>query len=157
MARAKPKPRASLYDRDFFAWTQEQAALLRQGAARQQDTHLDLEHLAEEIDSLGKRDRRALTTNIARVIEHLLKLQYARSHEPRAGWETSVDVHRTKALKILADSPGLRRELPNLLGESYHDGRRWAARSLRSAVDSKAFAESCPYTLEQILDHDWWP
>lgn len=79
MARAKPKPRASLYDRDFFAWTQEQAALLRQGAARQQDTHLDLEHLAEEIESLGKRDRRALTTNIARVIEHLLKLQYARA------------------------------------------------------------------------------
>lgn len=117
-ARRNLSQAQSLYDRDFFAWTQQQAALLRQEAARKPTTALDLENLAEEIDSLGKRDRRALASQIARITEHLLKLQYARAKEPRAGWENSVDAHRSKARRILADSPGLKGELTRILSES---------------------------------------
>jgi hypothetical protein len=65
----------SAYGRDFFAWTWEQAQRLRR-AATGAPADLDLENLAEEIESLGKRDRRALTSNVARVIERLLKLQF---------------------------------------------------------------------------------
>jgi hypothetical protein len=151
-----PKARFG-YDRDFFAWTQQQAEFLRREAILRPGTDLDLENLAEEIESLGKRDRRALTNNVARIAEHLLKLQYSPATDPRPGWESSVDVHRSKARKILADSPGLRSDLQATLGESYDDGRRRAARALRGEIDPKALPERCPYTVDQILDHDWWP
>ena len=108
MAKAKQElPKAeSLYNRDFVGWTQQQAQLLRREATLKSGTDLDLENLAEEIESLGKRDRRALTNNVARVAEHLLKLQYLPAKDPRPGWENSVDVHRSKARKILGNSPG---------------------------------------------------
>jgi Domain of unknown function DUF29 len=159
MAKAKrdlPEPQ-SPYDRDFFAWTQQQADLLRRAAARERTPDLDFENLAEEIESLGKRDRRALASQIARITEHLLKLQYSRAEESRPGWENSVDVHRSKARRILADSPGLKGELETILKESYEDGRRFAARSLRTELDPKTLPEVCPYRLDQILDRDWWP
>ena len=147
----------TLYDRDFFAWTQQQAALLRRAVAHEPNSDLDFQNLAEEIESLGKRDRRALISQIARVIEHLLKLQYSRAEGTRPGWERSVDVHRAKARRILADSPGLKAELETIVSESYEDGRRFAGRSLRNEIDPKALPEACPYTLDQILDQAWWP
>jgi Domain of unknown function DUF29 len=147
----------SLYDRDFFAWTQQQAALLRREAARRPTTDLDLGNLAEEIDSLGKRDRRALASQIARITEHLLKLQHGRAAQPRAGWENSVDAHRSRARRLLADSPGLKGELGTILSESYEDGRRRAARLLRGELDPATLPEACPYSLDQILERDWWP
>lgn len=147
----------SLYDRDFVGWTQQQAELLRHEATLRPGSDLDLANLAEEIESLGKRDRRALTNNIARIAEHLLKLQYSPAKDPRPGWENSVDVHRSKARKVLADSPGLRADLLDSLAESYGDARRRAARALRGEADPKVLPDGCPYTLDQILDHDWWP
>jgi hypothetical protein len=159
MAKVRQElPKAKVgYDRDFFGWTQHQAELLRREAALRPGTGLDLENLAEEIESLGKRDRRALTNNVARIAEHLLKLQYSPAKDPRPGWENSVDVHRSKARRILADSPGLSSDLQDTLGESYDDGRRCAARALRGELDPKLLPERCPYTVDQIIDHDWWP
>jgi len=159
MAKVRQElPKAQVgYDRDFFGWTQHQAELLRREAALRPGTSLDLENLAEEIESLGKRDRRALTNNVARIAEHLLKLQYSPAKDPRPGWENSVDVHRSKARRILADSPGLSSDLQDTLGESYDDGRRCAARALRGELDPKLLPERCPYTVDQIIDHDWWP
>jgi len=159
MAKAKRdlSESQSLYDRDFFAWTQQQAALLRRGTGGGPTAGLDFGNLAEEIESLGKRDRRALASQIVRITEHLLKLQHAQADEPRAGWENSVDAHRSKARRILADSPGLKGELEKILSESYEDGRRAAARSLRGALGLKALPETCPYSLDAILDPDWWP
>jgi hypothetical protein len=159
VAKAKPElpetPR--LYERDFVAWTRQQADLLRRAAAVGSTTDLDFANLAEEIESLGRRDRRALAAQLTRMTEHLLKLQHAQAEEPRAGWESSVDAHRAKARRILTDSPGLKAELEVLLGESYDDGRRLAARSLRTDLGLKTLPETCPYSLEQILDRDWWP
>jgi hypothetical protein len=136
MAKAKrdlPQAR-SRYDRDFFAWTREQAAVLRREAARGAASDLDLENLAEEIESLGKRDRRALTSQIARITERLLKLQHSQSRTGR------------KRAGFLADRPGLKGELKTMLSESYEDGRRFAVRSLRNDLDPATLPETCPYT-----------
>jgi Domain of unknown function DUF29 len=159
MAKVRQElPKAKVgYDRDFFGWTQQQAELLRRAAALRPGTDLDVENLAEEIESLGKRDRRALTNYVARIAEHLLKLQYSPAKDPRPGWENSVDVHRSKARRILADSPGLGSDLQDMLGESYDEGRRRAARALSGEVDPKVLPERCPYAVDQLLDHDWWP
>jgi len=99
---------ASLYEQDFFAWTEEQAALLRNAAAPRQNTPFDLEHLAEEIESLGISERRVLRREIARIIEHLLKLDHSPATEPRSVWRHAGKLHRSEALAILRTSPSLR-------------------------------------------------
>jgi hypothetical protein len=92
---------------------------------------------------LGKRDRRALAGQLARITEHLLKLQHAKAQEPRPGWENSVDVHRSKAMRIRADSPGLKSELTTILSESHDDGRRFAARALRNELGPETLPNTC--------------
>ena len=156
-----PKAKAG-YDRDFFAWTQQQAELLRRAAAGEPAADLDLENLAEEIESLGKRDRRALTNNVARIAEHLLKLQYFEAailarQGPASGMGELSRRAPLEGAQNPGGQPGLRSDLQDTLGESYDDGRRRAARALRGELDPKALPERCPYTVDQILDHDWWP
>jgi Domain of unknown function DUF29 len=83
-----------------------------------------------------------------------LKLQFGRADEPRTGWENSVDGRRSKARRILADSPGLKGELSSLLSEGYEDGRRRAARVLRADLGPVILPDACPYSLDQRLDRD---
>src|SRR5688572_3622093 len=90
---------AELYDEDFLLWTQEQAKLLREAAARRVNFPLDWENLAEEIESLGRSDRRELRSRITTIIEHLLKLEHSPVHEPREGWLDTVDRSRHEAEK----------------------------------------------------------
>jgi hypothetical protein len=84
----------ALYDQDFVRWTEEQAAALRQAKSQSlagtegSNLPLDWENLAEEIESLGKSDRRELRSQITRVLRHLLKLEATPAAEPRAGWRS---------------------------------------------------------------------
>jgi Domain of unknown function DUF29 len=79
---------SALYDEDFVRWTEEQAAALRR--AKGSSLPLDWENLAEEIESLGKSDRRELRSQITRISRRLLKLEVSPAREPRAGWRTNV-------------------------------------------------------------------
>ena len=76
----------SLYATDYYAWTRQQAAALRAMAARRPRSALDLENLAEEIESLGRSDWRAARSQVQRAIEHLLKLELSPAREPRVQW-----------------------------------------------------------------------
>lgn len=137
------------YDRDFYQWTQQQAALLRQG----QLSRLDLENLAEEIESMGKSDRRALGGHLTNVLLHLLKWQY----QPRrrsASWALSINNGRQEIDWIIQDSPSLRPRLPALLQDAYPTARRNAAAQTRLAL--KNFPETCPFSAEQVIG-DYWP
>src|SRR4029077_7212096 len=98
-----------LYDQDFFLWTQEQAEALRR--TKESNLPLDWENLAEEIESLGKSDRRELAAQITRILRHLLKLEVSPAVESRAGWRESVADARTAIELVLGDSPSLRREV----------------------------------------------
>ena len=104
----------SLYDEDFVAWTEQQAEALR-AAGRGTNQLLDWENLAEEIESLGKSDRRALHSQIYRIISHLAKLQFSPARDPRLGWRESVRDGRFEAELLLNDSPSLRRELDRIV------------------------------------------
>ncbi|HST76453.1 MAG TPA: DUF29 domain-containing protein, partial [Acetobacteraceae bacterium] len=94
-----------LYDRDVAQWSSEQARALRE----RDHTRLDYDHLAEEIESLAKADRRALESHVASVIQHLMKLQASPATEPRRGWQDSVIEARAAIRRLLRDSPSLRR------------------------------------------------
>lgn len=99
-------PAQSLYDRDFYAWTQQQAAELRRLRGINHG-NVEIEHVAAEIEDLGKRDRRALESNLHEMLRHLIKLAWSPAHEPRAGWLREVRSHWRNARAIVQDSPNL--------------------------------------------------
>ncbi|AWK86636.1 DUF29 domain-containing protein [Azospirillum thermophilum] len=144
------------YDDDFYAWTQEQARLLREAASERSNSPIDHENLAEEIEGMGRSDARALNSALMRVIEHLLKLDHSPAAAPRAGWRSSVINHRIEALEQLETSPSLRNRIE--LERAYRNALRLAADGLaRDGIAPHALPAECPYTLGQLLDHDWWP
>lgn len=144
------------YDDDFFAWTQDQARLLREAAAERVNLPLDFAHLALEIEDMGKSDRRSVQSALARVIEHLLKLEFSPAADPRGGWRKSVREHRAAALDALDDSPSLRGRID--LATAWRRGRGFAVDGLeQDRVDERLLPTDCPYDLDQLLDENWWP
>jgi hypothetical protein len=138
------------YEDDLFAWTQEQAALLRAHAA----DGIDWENLAEEIESVGGSDRRELESRLTVILLHLLKWQ---AQPPLRGssWRKSLRTQRREIRKLLKQSPSLRREVPGMLPEAYAD-------ALKDAIDETGlradiFPSMCPYTPGDVLDEDYLP
>ncbi len=146
-----------LYEEDFYAWTRDQARALRRLAASRPNLGLDFPHLIEEVADLGTSQRDAVRSQLRRVIEHCLKLEYSPARDPRAGWqETMVNARIELEDKLTATlHRGLRRRLPKL----YDQARRAAAASLRvhGETEAAALPETCPYRLADLLRHDWYP
>ena len=147
-----------LYDEDFHAWTREQAKALHRLAETRPNDEIDFRHLVEEVRDLGKSERDAVRSQLARILEHLLKLEHSPAREPREGWyDTIGDARRELYFKL---SPSLRRDAAARLPELYALARRHAAQSLtrHGEVDAAAvLPEACPYTLAQLVDEDWLP
>jgi hypothetical protein len=139
---------STLYDTDFYAWTQEQAALLRDHAW----DALDLEHLIEEMESLGISDYRAIRSAVYQVLVHLLKWRYQPGRRsPR--WRASLVEHRNRLERDL--TPTLGRELPAMVVAEYPRACRKA--SAQTGLSLNTFPGTCPWTVKQILDHDFYP
>src|SRR5690348_12394884 len=119
-------PDGPRYENDFYAWTQHQAEVLRTMPVS--DNRFDREHVAEEIEDLGKSERDAVRSQIRRIIEHLLKLAYSPAQTPRFDWMHSI----SDARAILEDkiSPTLRRDVEAALERLYAAARRSAALAL---------------------------
>ena len=147
-----------LYDQDFFLWTQQQAAALRRAQAS--NLPLDWENLAEEIESLGKSDRRELASQVTRILRHLLKLTISPAAEPRAGWRSSVNEARSQIELLLEDSPSLRREVDSLIQKRVRAAAKLAAADLEQhrepAEGIRVQLEQVGFTAEQVLG-DWFP
>jgi hypothetical protein len=144
------------YDDDFYAWTQYQARVLREMPAP--DNRFDREHVAEEIEDLGKSERHTVESQISRIIEHSLKIAYSQAERPRYGWMGSIaDARRILRQKL---TPTLRRHAEGVLAELYADGREAADLALREHGEHDAAAALplvCPYTLDQVLSREWYP
>jgi hypothetical protein len=146
-------PGDTLYDTDFAAWTEQQAALLRAGRI----DAADIDHIAEEIESLGRSERRAMESALMRVIEHLLKLAYSPASGPRDGWRQSVTVQRLEYEALADDNPGLvaRVRLPTV----YDRARRLAGLSLseHDGLSMAVLPAACPWTMAELADTAFWP
>jgi Domain of unknown function DUF29 len=148
-----PRPTADLYEEDFYVWTEIQADLLR---ARRFDA-LDLENLIEEVEALGRAEKKEVLSNATVIIEHLLKLQYSPAQDPRSDWIDSVLEHRNRLEYDL--TPRLRQILQDDLPRVYEVARRTAERRHRAHGENaaaSALPAACPYTPDQITG-DWWP
>jgi len=149
---------SELYDRDFFLWTQEQATALR--AVKDSNLPLDWDNLAEEIESLGKSDRRELRSQIRRIMRHLLKLEISPALDPRGGWCSTIADSRSEIEDVLQDSPSLGREVDRMIAEELNTAAKFAAADLRQHGEPAdavwARLEKGGFTAEQVLG-DWFP
>lgn len=164
-----------LYDRDYYTWARQQADALR----RRDFDAVDWEKVTEEIEALVRGEESSLGSQYARIIEHMLKLQYRQATEidPVAGWENSVDHARAEIDEILEDSSGLKDKRDQLFHEAWPRARRRAIKahvnhatatirndSLRHRERkrltrewSRALPQENPYTRQQVEDSDWLP
>jgi hypothetical protein len=141
---------SGLYDADFFRWTETMAAALRSGDLSQ----LDLENLAEEIESLGRSDRRELKSRLVVLLHHLLKWQF--QPELRStSWRGTLNEQRRRLRDLLEDSPSLRSVLGLSLDQCYADSRREAADE--TGLPIALFPIDCPHAIEEILNVEFLP
>jgi hypothetical protein len=143
-------PKIGLYEADFYAWTQEQAKLLK----HQQWSQLDLPNLIEEIESLGKQERAELRNRLKVLIGHLLKWEYQAARRSRS-WLMTIRVQRRDTQELLEENPSLQPYLEEALQKSYESGRDLAVKETNLPL--KNFPTNCPYTLEEILSDRFYP
>jgi hypothetical protein len=140
----------SRYDTDFYAWTEEQVHLLR---TRRFDA-LDLTHLIEEIDDLGKREKRSLSSHLAVLLGHLLKWHCQPDYSYKKSWRATIRTQRRALGKLLRDNPSLGPLLTDMIVEAYPDALDLVV--AETPLDYPALPQTCPWTEEQILG-DFWP
>lgn len=141
-----------LYARDIVAWAERQAHLLRAGRLGE----LDVAHLAEEIEDVGKSERRELASRMSALLTRLLKWQ----HQPdRRGssWEATIRDQRHRIGRRLVRAPSLKTCLtdPDWWLDAWGDARTEAAREIGAGFE--AFPTMCPWTAAEILDPEFWP
>ena len=142
--------KSPLYDRDFFAWSRQQAELLRAGKLAQ----ADIEHIAEEIDSMGRTEKRELISRLSVLLLHLLKWRY-QAEKRGPSWEASIRVQRNRLADHLDDNPSLKPLLPQALASAYRDASLEAV--AETGLPSSTFPEACPWTVEQVLEGGFYP
>jgi hypothetical protein len=139
-----------LYDTDFYAWTQAQAAALQ----AKDWPALDLDHLVEEIADLGSSIEHELESRLANLLLHFLKWRYQPERRGKS-WRNSIMVARQRIARRLRRSPSLRPQLPAYLVDAYTDAKKLAA--LQTDLPLATFPEACPWALDQVLDEDFFP
>ncbi len=138
---------SDLYDRDFYAWANQQAALLRAGAL----SAADIAHIAEEIESMGRSEKRELINRLAVLLLHLLKWEHQPARRGRS-WLLSIREQRREVAEVLGDNPSLRSRLPELLADAYSKALLAAQRE--TGLPEHAFPAECPWTCEQAMQEE---
>ena len=148
---------ATRYETDFYGWTQEQAAKLRALLVERSNLDLDLENLAEEIESVGGNNKKEVRRRLTTILVHMLKIAYSPAYEPLNGWRGTVETQRDDLLDNLEQSPSLRDVAKELFERCY---ARAASEAKLSHIDLSLapIPTRCPFDLEtQVLNPDWLP
>lgn len=142
--------KSSLYETDFYAWTQEQSELIALGRW----SHLDASNLVEEIESLGRKERQELRNRLGVLLGHLLKWQFQPAQRSNS-WRGTIRERRKQIHLLLKDSPSLRPYLQEALPDAYELGTAIAIKETQLAEET--FSENCPYSLADILATSFFP
>ena len=146
---------AALYDRDFFEWTARTAELLRRGCLDEADT----EHIAEEIEDLGKRDRHEIKNRLVLLVMHLLKWQFQpeRRFSPSGGssWLSTIREQRRQLADLFEQSPSLKRYAEQVISAVHRAAAREA--SAETGIPIARFPVQCPFSFEQVLEDEFLP
>jgi hypothetical protein len=135
-----------LYEADFYRWTQDTSEHLKRG----EFTDIDVAALVDEVEDLGRRQKSALQSRLTVLIIHLLKWDIQRARRSRS-WQAAIELQRKRVKRLLDQSPSLHPFLVATLPDVYADAVLGAVKE--TGLDRKRFAESCPYTLDEILSN----
>ncbi|MGM3162962.1 DUF29 domain-containing protein [Dickeya undicola] len=138
------------YDNDFYGWTQEQASLLRSGRLAELDVH----NLLEEIEAMGRSERRELESRLQVLFMHLLKWEYQPSHRGKS-WQLTIEEQRRKAMRVLSENPSLKSRLQDIIADAYGDAVIGAERE--TGLNRGLFPTNCPWSFEQAVNPDFYP
>lgn len=142
--------KSDLYDKDFYAWANEQAALLRAGLL----SEADIEAIAEEIESMGKAEKRELESRLKVLLMHLLKWLYQPTGQCTS-WRLTIKEQRREVVSHLRDNPSLKARLAETMASAYDVAILAAARE--TSLPETIFPTECPWSFEQITDGTFWP
>jgi hypothetical protein len=143
-------PTIHSYDQDFYAWLMHNANLIRQGRFAE----MDALQVAEELESMGKRDKRELMSRFKILLLHLLKRSFQSEKRSRS-WEQTIDEQREQINLILADSPSLKYQLIEKINDTYPLALKAAMKETN--LPPETFPTTCPYSLEQLLAETFYP
>lgn len=138
------RKRQTAYDKDFFKWTRTQADLLK----KKEYEKLDFEHLIEEIESLGRSEKRAIESHLTNLLLHLLKIKYQPKKHTKS-WDLSIKNSKHKIIILLKENPSLKTYLPKILKEAYFTAR--LAAISETSLEEKIFPEESPWNIEALL------
>jgi hypothetical protein len=141
---------ASKYDSDFYGWAVEQAALLRTGKLAE----ADIENIAEEIESLGRSEKRELLNRLTVLLTHLLKWQFQPGFRSNS-WRLTAQEQRVQLEEHLEDNPSLRPSLDRVITRAYR--LAVLAAQKETGLAEGTFPATCPYSMAQILDPAFLP
>jgi len=140
----------TLYDTDFNLWIEQTVNQLKNGDLQD----LDRKNLIDEIESMGRSDKREISNRLEVLIMHLLKWQY-QSEKQTNSWFSTINEQRRAIRLILKDSPSLKPYLRDNLEECYQEARNDASRE--TSLPKNTFPLDCPFSPEQVLDADYFP
>lgn len=140
---------AGEYERDFYAWANRQAALLREGRV----TEADLQNIAEEIASIGRAEKRELVSRLT-VLLHLLKWEFKPARRSNS-WRLSITEQRLQLVEHLEDNPSLRPLLPEVLSQAFALAVLRASR--QTGLPEQDFPQDCPWSAEQVMTDGFLP
>ncbi|TXL04143.1 DUF29 domain-containing protein [Methylococcaceae bacterium CS1] len=138
------------YNTDFYGWTQEQAALLKAGRL----SDLDIDNLLEEVETMGRSEKRELDSRLTVLLIHLLKWQYQPVRRGRSG-QLTIEGQRINFSETLEENPSLEPQLDTILKKAY--AKSIIKASQETALDKQTFPSVCPWTYSQILDDNFYP
>ncbi|HEY9895025.1 MAG TPA: DUF29 domain-containing protein [Candidatus Sericytochromatia bacterium] len=142
--------RKNLYETDFLQWIETTVAQLK----AQDYANIDWENLIDEIETMGRSERRSLKSNLVVVLMHLLKWQY-QPERRSSSWKGSIVEHRRRIRNELKDSPSLKSYLEEIFEECYADAVEQAI--AETDFPTETFPRSCPYTISATLDSSYLP
>ena len=139
-----------LHDHDFYSWCLRQAELVRKGRFAE----LDISNVVEELESLGGEQVNKLESSYRVLLLHLLKWRYQPNRRTRS-WRLSIGRERVNVPRVLRKNPGLKPQRADRFADAYVDARKLAA--LETDLPLSTFPETCPFTLDEATDEDFWP
>jgi hypothetical protein len=143
-------PNSVLYEQDYYLWIKNTAQLLQQDRL----SELDIANLIEEIEDMGKSERRAVESNLDIILMHLLKYKYKPLKRSNS-WLSTIFEHRKRLQRIFKDSPSLKSYVREIFDECYQNARKMA--SLETSMPIDTFPMESPFEIEQSLDPDYLP
>jgi hypothetical protein len=138
------------YETDFYTWTQQQVALLKS----KQFNAIDLDNLIEEIESMGRSEKRELESRLTILLQHLLKWQYQPIRRGRS-WQLTIKEQRFKFLKVLKENPSLKKEINQCLQDAYQIAVIKASKETK--LDENVFPIICPWSINEITEQSFYP